>query len=345
MTFHIIYTPNTPKYLKHFTKSLLEHSPYHFRLVSNGCSPKERAILKKTANQDKRLSYYCFPTNQMQIHGKVLTHLQAKCEEEYFCFMDSDIFATAALPNFEEIIKKKRLTGLFSGMPLWVKKTEYVFKLNFKGMLGTFNQMEDGICIGSTYFAIYKKEDLDQIIQHYGVCFDECGRLNLPIDIQKKLQKMNYYQTSFDTGKIINLFLNKHGFNLKNIKIPELCHIGGTSYEATNQSRRIGKKQKLIKFLLTTPLKPFLLKRLEIRKGKYFDNRFKRVSQEEYQINYNQRVLHRNYTRQHFLKLFLALAENQPIPMLPKFEEEEIRQNIEQAHKSYIEIFKKYYLQ
>ena len=134
MTFHIIYTPNSVQYLIHFIPSLLEYTTYHFCLVSNGCSPKERAILQKTTNEYERLSYYCFPTNQMQIHGKVLTHLQARCQEEYFCFMDSDIFAIADLQNLEQIIKDKNLAGLFSAMPLWVKWSEYTFNQNFKSI-------------------------------------------------------------------------------------------------------------------------------------------------------------------------------------------------------------------
>jgi hypothetical protein len=280
----------------------------------------------------------------MQIHGEVLTHLQARCREEYFCFMDSDIFATALLPDLGNIIKSKNLTGLFSAMPLWVKKSEYIFKYNFKGMLGTFNQMEDSTCIGSTYFAIYKNEDLNQIIQYYGVCFDECGRLTLPIDIQNELQKLGYHQTSFDTGKVINLLLNKHSFLLKNIEIPELCHIGGTSYETTYQSQAISKKQHLKEWLLKSPLKPILSKYIEERKEKSLKERYKNAPKEEYEINYSQRGLHRNITLQHFLNLFLALRDNQPLPIAPIFKDVEITQKVKQAHEAYIQNFKKYYL-
>jgi hypothetical protein len=340
LRFHIIYTPNSTKYLIHFLSSLLEHTSYTYCLVSNGCSLKERAILQKTANQNERLSYYCYPTNEMQIHGKVLTHLQARCQEAYFCFMDSDIFATASLPDLEAILTKEKLTGLFSCMPLWVKKSEYVFKANFKGMVGTFNEMENSTCIGSTYFAIYKNEDLNQIIQHYGVCFDECARTTLPIDIQQELTNLDYPQTGFDTGKVINLLLNKHHFGLKNIEISELCHIGGTSYETTYQSQVVGTKQRLKKWLLNTPLKIIFNAQLEKRQTKGMQERYKNAPKEEYQINYNQRVLHRNVTRQHFLKLYLGLVNEQDLPKVPKFQDKEIAHNVAEAHKMYINNFK-----
>jgi hypothetical protein len=279
----------------------------------------------------------------MQIHGKVLNHLQAMSDEKYFAFMDSDIFATAPLPNLEHIVKSKNLTGLFSAMPLWVKQSEYIFKPNFKGMLGTFNQMEDETCIGSTYFAIYKNEDLNQIIQYYGVCFDECGRFTLPIDIQSELQKLGYHQTNFDTGKVINLLLNKHNFRLKNIEISELCHIGGTSYETIYQSQAISKKLPLKKWLLKSPLKSILSKYLEERKEKGLKKRYKNAPKEEYEINYSQRGLHRNITRQHFLNLFLALRDNQSLPVAPIFKDVEITENVKQAHETYIQNFKEYY--
>jgi len=344
MTFHIIYTPHSTQYLIHFIPSLLKYTTYNFCLVSNGCLPKERAILKKLSETNERLNYYCFPTNQMQIHGKVVTHLQAKCLEEYFCFMDSDIFSTALFPDLKQTMEKENLTGLFAGMPLWVKESEYTFKPSFKGMLGTFNKMEDSTCIGSTYFAIYKNENLNQIIQHYGVSFDECLRFSLPIDIQQELQQLGYSQNSFDTGKVINLILNKHSFDLKNIEIPELCHIGGTSYETTNQNqRRTSKKQQLKKWLLKGLFKRVLLRYLEGRKERTLKARYTDTSFEEYQINYNQRGLHRGYTRQHFLKLFLALKDNQSLPTAPTFKDIEITRKVAQAHKSYIQNFKNYY--
>lgn len=344
MTFHIIYTPNSVKYLTHFIPSLLEYTTYSFCLVSNGCSQKERAILTNLCDTNKRLSYYCFPTNTMQIHGKVLTHLQAKCKEEYFCFMDSDIFATTTLPDLKQIIQKENLTGLFTGMPLWVKQSEYVFKPNFKGMVGTFNQIEHKNCIGSTYFAIYNNKNLNQIIQHYGVCFDETASINLPKEIQQENIRMGYYQTSFDTGKVINLFLNKHNFQLKNIKTPELCHIGGTSYETTYRDHQYTSKRKQFKnWLLKSAFRKILLKYIEKRKENNIKRRYKDSPIEEYLINYNQRRLHRDRTRQYFLELFLYLRDRKSIPVLPIFKDKEISKNIAEANQYYIQNFKKYY--
>jgi len=278
----------------------------------------------------------------MQIHGRVLTHLQAMCNEEYFCFMDSDIFATAPLPDLKKILKKENLTGLFAAMPLWVKGSEYMFKSKFKIMMGTFNRKENGTCIGNTYFALYKNDLLRQIIQHYGVCFDDCNQATLPIDIQQRFEKRGYHQTSFDTGKVINFLLNEHKYSLSNIEIPSLCHIGGTSFETTYQEQRqesLYWKKKFRDLIKKTVFN----KAIDLRQEYYFKKRFKSLTQEEFQINYNQRVLHRNITRRHFLKLYLALVDNKEIPKSPIFKDEEITKNVAIAHQLYIENFKTYY--
>lgn len=257
--------------------------------------------------------------------------------------MDSDIFATDALPNLIEIMKKENLTALFSAMPLWVKKSEYIFKPTFKNMVGTFNQADNGDCLGSTYFAIYRNDHLQQIMQHYSACFDECSRSQLSPQIQKALADMGYHQKSFDTGKVINLLLLKHGFKLKNIELPQLCHIGGTSYETTYQSQSLTMSQKIKKNLLKSPFQPLAQRFFDYRQMRLFRKRYTDVPREEFEINYNQRVLHRNATRQHFLKLFLALRDKQNMPHPPIFADQEITQNVATAHQQYIENFKKYY--
>lgn len=344
MNFNIIYTPNSIRYLSHFVANLISHlKNEHLWIISNNCSLKERAIIKKLIEETTSANFSSFPTHQTQHHGKVLDYLQVMNQEEYFCFMDSDIFALSELPDLEKMMRKENLSGLFSAMPLWVKKSEYVFQKKFKSMVGTFNQLEDGQCIGSTYFAIYRNKDLQEIMQYYGVSFEESATVNLPFEIQQKLKKMGFHQSFLDTGKVINLLLAHHGYKLKNIELPQLCHIGGTSYETTYKNQKFTRKQKLLNWLEETPFKELIQKRSMLRAEQHFKKRFGNVSKDEYQINYNQRILHRNITRKHFLNLFLALSENKPIPAPPQFKDKEIFENVKMAHENYIQMFKKNY--
>jgi hypothetical protein len=342
MKFNIIYTPNSIRYLSHFVANLISHlKNEQLWLISNNCSLKERAIIKKLIKKNPSANFSSFPTHQTQHHGKVLDYLQAMNQEEYFCFMDSDIFALSELPDLEKMMRDENLTGLFSAMPLWVKKTEYVFKENFKSMVGTFNQSENGQCIGSSYFAIYRSKDLYEIMQYYGVSFEETATVNLPFEIQQKLKIMGFHQSFFDTGKVINLLLAHHGYKLKNIELTQLCHIGGTSYETTYKNQKLTRKQKLLNWLNETPLKVLVKKVAAHKMEQHFKKRFENMPNAEYRINYNQRILHRNITRKHFLNLFLALSENKPIPVLPQFKDKEIFENVKAAHEDYIQMFKK----
>jgi len=280
----------------------------------------------------------------MNLHGKVIDYLQAKSQDEYFCFMDSDIFAISELPDLEKVMEEENLSGLFSAMPLWVKKSEYIFKNNFRNMLGTYNQLYDGQCIGSTYFAIYKSKHLREIIEYYGASFEESLAKNLSIEIQNQLNKIGFNHTFFfDTGKVINLLLHHHGYKLRNINLPQLCHIGGTSYETTYQSQAVSKRKLISQWIKSTSLKSIFSKLSAYRRDKYFKKRFGHVPVQEYDFNYNQRVVHRNATRKHFLSLFLSLSENRVIPEPPDFHDKEISDNVRIAHLSYIDMFKKYY--
>jgi len=343
MNFHIIYTPQSIKYLSYFTYSLCSYLSANFIQVSNNCTLKERASLKYSAITEDKLRYHCYPTNQMNLHGKVIDYLQAINQDEYFCFMDSDIFALSELPDLKNIMEEEDLSGLFSAMPLWVKKSEYIFRRNFRIMLGTYNQLGDGQCIGSTYFAIYKSKDLKEIIEYYGASFEEASSKHLSVEIQNLLKRIGFNQTFFDTGKVINLLLQHHGYKLRNITLPQLCHIGGTSYETTYQSGPIPRRKQLSEWIESNSLKSIFSKLSAYRRDKYFKKRFAHVAELEYDFNYNQRIVHRNATRKHFLSLFLSLSENRAIPEPPDFHDKEISDNVRIAHLSYIDMFKKYY--
>ena len=65
-----------------------------FRLVSNSCLPPERRFLEQLSRQDIRLSFWAIPAKTRLPHGHALNYVQAMTRGDYFCFMDSDIFAT-----------------------------------------------------------------------------------------------------------------------------------------------------------------------------------------------------------------------------------------------------------
>ncbi len=119
--------------------------------------------------------------------------------EDYFCFMDSDIFATGdfisvVLPLLAEH------SAIFSGMPLWVKHEEEIFPNNFKAITGMFNRTENALVLGSTFFAIYNNRDLTNMMQSTGVGFEEYHWDQLSPFVQHRLKALGLEVDVFDIG-------------------------------------------------------------------------------------------------------------------------------------------------
>jgi len=329
LTFNIIYTKDSVSVLSNFVLSLLDHTNYNFRLVANGCSLIEKGALIKMCESNSRLSYWSYPSSTIAAHGSVLNMLQGMNKDEYFCFMDSDIFATGQIENHENYLKEQRLSALFSALPIWVKENETTFKKGFKNLVGTFNKLNYGDCIGGTYFAIYDNKALGEIMQYYSVGFDEMYFKDLEPIIQKSFLDLGYKPHALDTGKVINFLLLSQNKKMANILVDELCHIGGTSFEV-ERNNEIKKWYKNDKGSL------HFFKKIYFR----FKNRI--LPKEELRINYNQRLLHRNMTRAHFINLMHSLVQGSNIPLPLKMEDREINNNLNRAHFAVVDLFNKY---
>lgn len=241
LTFHIIYMPGTVRYLTPLLSSLLKWSTADFRLVSNGCNAEERELLSKLCAGCPRLSYVELPSQSPVAHGAALQQLQAINQEPQFCFMDSDIFATGPfLPSVSEAIS--RYKALFSCTPLWCKPGESILPPDHSEIQGRHSHTEDGICLGSTYFAIYDSDVLASIMKNEDVNFDVVRWEQIRSDHQKVLQEMRLNRQEYDTGKLINLLLHLRGHSSRFLDIPQLHHLGGFSRYSTDGRKAFSER-------------------------------------------------------------------------------------------------------
>jgi len=340
MTFNIIYTPNSVAATSFFIGSLLEYSDFNFRLVSNGCTIKERNQLTQLSESNCRLSYHCYPTNKCAVHGHVLNYLQAMTDEDYFCFMDSDIFAFSKISLADFMYKNA--AAYFSAMPIWVKDSECNMSSNFHIMSGNFNMLDNNQCIGGSYFAVYNNTQLTEIMQHYSVGFEQCRLSQLSIEAQQILKSINFRQSIFDTGKAINVLMNSHGLKLTNIDLSNLIHLGGLSFETSLRKNKTWKENVKNNLQMYLP-NSVLPKSIKTEDWSRFIKYYKDTPQEEYEINYNQKIVRRNLIRQYFLQVFNALKNNINIPDLPKIEDEEIQEKLVRAQKTYVMTYKDHF--
>ena len=228
LTFNIVYTPGTVRHLSTFVASLLQWSDCSFRLVSNGCSAQENHLLEALCAQDPRLEFCLAPFKSIVYHGQVLGYLQAMNDAATFCFMDSDIFASG------EFIRPllpylTACAGVFSGSPLWQKAEDQVLPVDFPRVFGHFNRTPTGLCLGSTYFAIYDNRILTQFIRSTGIDFKRYWWEEIPAHYQEQLVRLGIRRQRYDTGKVLNLLLLAQGRRLHYGDVPQLQHVGGIS--------------------------------------------------------------------------------------------------------------------
>ncbi len=235
LCFHIIYIPGTVKPLQLLLHSLLKWSDCTFRLVANGCSADEVCALQRLCANNPRLSFMALPTSQLLIHGDALNYLQAQCQDAYFCFMDSDIYAVAPfMPDFLPLLTQ--YSGIFSGMPLRYPQSGLAVPAGQTFWAGPYTHAPTGICLGSTFFAIYNNQVITEIRRTTGIGFTKYCWEAIPPAYQVRIKALGLCHEIYDTGKVLNLILYLHNYALRQQPCPALCHIEAVSRLAVIQS-------------------------------------------------------------------------------------------------------------
>ncbi len=170
LQFNIIFTPHTVACLAPFIESLLHWSDCRYRIVANACLPAEKSLLRELCSGSARLEYLDGPREIMVDHGSMLNWLHERTDSPWFCFMDSDILATA--PFAAELIAYLEHCDVFSsGHPLWYAPEDIVLPPAFRRLHGIHFGTSDGITLGSTYFAVYDNRILSAAMAATGIDF------------------------------------------------------------------------------------------------------------------------------------------------------------------------------
>ena len=316
LTFNIVYTPGTVAYLSFFVHSLLKWSNCRFRLVSNGCLLPERRLLQQLCRQQDRLEYFTVPTNGMADHGTVLNYLQTMTTEDYFCFMDSDLFATGNfvgefLPYLDDNV------AVFSGTPVWMTFAQGILPAAFQTVSGVHHQTDDGICLGSTYFAIYDNRVLTDCMQSTGIGFQSYQWAEVPREFQQTFTASGLQKQNYDTAKVLNLVLQQQGRALRYTESARLCHIGGFSFLRKPEPASESLKSRAMSQLLRSPIHNAISTLQKKWRSKMAWRDIDGMSESERQALIVQRLNQRDPTRRYFRDLLTALIARQPLPDRP----------------------------
>ena len=341
LTFHIIYLPDTVRYLYFFIESLLHHSDCDFCLVSNHCTAEEKQFLTQACQNDPRLTFRDLPTGTAPWpHGKALTHLYQQSDTEQFCFMDSDIFATGPfMQEFSPYMQGHACVSSCSS--LWATPSDKTLASYIKVMPGRFNYTEDGLLLGSSYFAIYQRKQVDAVRSLYNIDFRKSKWHDLDQSIQHKLEEMGLRKERYDTAKVINLALQAQKGTLYFKETTHLVHLGSIS--AVTLHKIFLKKKWLADWILRLPHSKLQFNLLRKTAAPYVnildthmltDTEIAQVTQQT--IN---RHVRKSLVSRYFIHLLIALINQGPKPRIPVLDHKGVQGQIQQATQQLISLF------
>jgi hypothetical protein len=231
VTFNVLFTPGTPERLLPFALSLLQSPGARLRLVSNGCGPQERELLRAVVESDARLSHYTLPGRSPIEHGPALNHLFEAFPEAYFAIADSDVIArgdwlSGLLPMAPD------QAAVFSGTPVWLTGSETVLRPGTSFFRGLQNVLEDGTVVGSTFVAVYERAAVEEQWSRLPRGMETVHERAVPAETRAAMRARGWGFTIFDTCRLLNLELMLAGYALENRDPPQLHHVGSYSARA-----------------------------------------------------------------------------------------------------------------
>ena len=227
--FNVVLTGDTFPYLRYFVASQIAHSDARFRLVANGCPPDQIELMhqfrRTFPDQVVEVLVAC---ETMEAHGVALDIAREQSDDgTFFGLIDPDIMASGPfVADFAERLEYGA-SGVSSGRGIW-RDDDYLPEGQF-GVSGEYFYAQDGFLFGSPHFALYRQDALDETAARWGVGFRSAGP-ELSDTAKEVLRETNRMYLLYDTGKIMNIFLQHDSRRLEHFEHRNLMHIGGMSH-------------------------------------------------------------------------------------------------------------------
>lgn len=226
---HIIYTPGSFAQTQHFLQSLLRHSHFNYTLVANGCDAAERRQMEQFVQQEPRTTLEVLEAARLLLHGVALDRLATRCRHPFFSFMDSDIFAVGDFAG-SLAAQLPEVDAFFSGRPAWwATDGNNRFDPQTNAYMGQQIFGPQGRVLGTSYFALYDRAQLEACMSTTGVSFAPCPWEHVPPEQRRLLTALGLRTQWYDTGKLLNILLAERGARLAYADLPALVHLGGVS--------------------------------------------------------------------------------------------------------------------
>jgi hypothetical protein len=226
--FNVVWTQSTFTYLRYFVTSQMHFCDARYRFVANGCPPEQIELMERfRAKRPDRVVEVLETSPTMVNHGAALDAVRALRDDgEYFCTIDPDILAQGPfLAPFAEALES--CAAITSGRGVW--RDDDLVPVGHPGVSGEFFYSQSGFLFGSPHFALYRRAPLEATAERWGLKFSEGGP-GLSEDARAALARGGHEYILYDTGKLLNIFLQEDGNVLRHAENPNLMHIGGLSH-------------------------------------------------------------------------------------------------------------------
>ena len=228
--FNLVWTGTVFTYLRYFVASQIANSGARFRFVVNGCPPEQVALMEAFQRQRAdRVVEVLVACDDMKAHGVALdVAFNRRDDGDFFCTIDPDILARG--PFLGDFAKRldDGCVGVTSGRGVWCDTD--VLPRGQRGVSGEYFYAPDGYLFGSPHFAMYRRGVLGETLARWQIGFGSAGGSDLSDEAHQYLTGIKRRYLLYDTGKLVNIFIQEDGSTLCHFEHPNLLHIGGMSH-------------------------------------------------------------------------------------------------------------------
>ena len=231
VVFNVVWTGEAFTYLRYVVATQLNHSRARFRFVANGCPPEQIALMEAFAARHPDEVVEVFESSStMEGHGAALDRvIAARDDGEFVGLIDPDIIAIGPFLDTTLELLERGCAAVTSGRAFWRDRSDDVVANGSTLLPGEAFFADDGFVFGSPHFAIYRREPLVATMQRWDVGLGTMGPETAP-PARDALAEMGFDFSLYDTGKIVNILLQRDGNELRHIDVANLMHVGGVSH-------------------------------------------------------------------------------------------------------------------
>ncbi|NCC33422.1 MAG: hypothetical protein EOM24_15605 [Chloroflexia bacterium] len=278
------------------------------------------SLLRARCAGEPRLRWRNLPWPRKGEHGQALNLLFAADDQPYFCFMDSDILATGDFMA-ELLPAMSGAAGLFSAWPITIKAEERMLSDVCSFIGGRHSHTTAGLCLGGSYFAIYERATLAHALAATPDGFNRGYWAQLPQRTRQFLRGIGQERRFYDTGRVLNLYLQSQSGALHVQHTTALLHLGSYSIYAGSAQHAVPRWRRLAQAALRRV-------RNRLNGQTYRDAVLHQVAQDPVQRSVDQR---RARLVGYFARLAAALAAGEALPEPIELQDAELDDNVKRA--------------